>query len=193
MIIERRIAALFRLDDETWRRHANPWSVVLRNAALPVLILAFWSRLWLGWWALVPVTVALLWTWLNPRIFPPPRFFDHWNSKGVLGERVWLNRDAVSVPAHHRRAPNILPSVSGIGLLFVAWGMLTFAAWPTLVGAALVYVGKLWFPRPHGLALARLAGRDGGVPGMGYSTGHMTRVLAVVGTGQDRCRPLCLR
>lgn len=46
--LERRIASLFRLDDETWRRHANPWSVVLRNTALPLLILAFWCRLWLG-------------------------------------------------------------------------------------------------------------------------------------------------
>ena len=35
MTIERRIAAVFRLDDETWCHHANPWSVVLRDAALP--------------------------------------------------------------------------------------------------------------------------------------------------------------
>ncbi len=87
--IERRIAALFRLDDDAWRRHANPWSVVLRNTALPLLILAFWSRLWLGWWAVVPVAAALLWTWLNPRIFRPPRSFDHWTSKGVLGHRIF--------------------------------------------------------------------------------------------------------
>jgi hypothetical protein len=143
--VERRIAALFRLDDEAWRRHANPWSVVLRNTALPPLILAFWSRLWLGWWAAVPVAAALLWTWLNPRIFRPPRSFDHWTSKSVLGERVWLDRDAVPVPAHHRTVPNVLSAVGGIGVLFVAWGVLMFEAWPTLFGAALVYMGKLWF------------------------------------------------
>lgn len=143
--IERRIAALFRLDDEAWRRHANPWSVVSRNTALPLLILAVWSRAWLGWAALVPVAGALLWTWLNPRVFAPPVSFDHWTSKSVLGERVWLNRDVVPVPAHHRTAPNVLSAVGGIGVLFVAWGVVALEAWPTLFGAALVYAGKLWF------------------------------------------------
>jgi hypothetical protein len=145
MTLERRIAAAFRLDDETWRRHANPWSVILRNTALPVLVVAVWSRLWLGWWALVPVAAALFWTWLNPRLFPAPRTFDHWASESVFGERVWLNRDAVPVPAHHRRAPNVLSAVGGIGVLFVAWGLIAFEPWPTLFGAALVYAGKLWF------------------------------------------------
>jgi hypothetical protein len=145
MTLERGIAALFRLDDEAWRRHANPWSVILRNTALPLLIAAFWSRAWLGWWAVAPVVAALLWTWLNPRLFPPPRSYDSWTSRAVLGERIWLNRDAVPVPAHHRRAPNILSAVGGIGMVFVAWGVLALELWPTLFGGALVYLGKLWF------------------------------------------------
>ncbi len=122
-----------------------PWSVALRTTALALLIMAFWSRLWLGWWAAALVAVALLWTWLNPRIFPAPQSFDHWASEGVFGERVWLNRDAVPVPARHRLAPNILSAVGGISVLFVAWGVLMFEVWPTLFGAALVYLGKLWF------------------------------------------------
>ncbi|NMB79453.1 MAG: hypothetical protein GYA23_10220, partial [Methanomicrobiales archaeon] len=54
MTLERKIAGAFALDDETWRRHANPWSVLLRNTVLPLLVLAFWSRLWLCWYALAP-------------------------------------------------------------------------------------------------------------------------------------------
>ncbi len=54
MTFERTIARLFRMDDATWLRHANPWSVILRFTVLPLLILAFWSRLWLGWWAGYP-------------------------------------------------------------------------------------------------------------------------------------------
>ncbi len=49
------------------------------------------------------------------------------------------------VPAHHRTAPNLLSAVGGIGTLVVAWGVIALDAWPTLVGAALVYAGKLWF------------------------------------------------
>ena len=145
MTLERRIASAFRLDDDAWRRHANPWSVLLRNTALPLLVIAFWSRLWFGWGAIGLVAAALLWTWCNPRIFPVPSSFDHWASRAVFGERVWLNRDAVPVPAHHRRAPNVLSAIGGIGVLFVAWGVITFELCPTLFGALLVYLGKLWF------------------------------------------------
>ncbi|HZD43564.1 MAG TPA: DUF6653 family protein, partial [Methanomicrobiales archaeon] len=69
MTLEEKISALFLLDDETWMRHASPWSVWTRFTALPLLVLAFWSRVWLGWGALAPVILALLWTYYNPRIF----------------------------------------------------------------------------------------------------------------------------
>ncbi len=145
MTLERSIAGAFALDDETWRRHANPWSVATRNTVLPILILAFWSRTWLGWYALVPVALALFWTWYNPRIFPAPHSFDSWAAHAVFGERFWLNRDFVPVPVHHRMVPNILSAVAGAGMLFVIWGVYAFDPWPTLFGMALVYCGKLWF------------------------------------------------
>jgi hypothetical protein len=145
MTLERKIAKTFALDNETWLRHANPWSVILRNTVLPILIFALWSRLWLGWWALVPVALALLWTWFNPRIFPAPASFDNWASKAVFGERVWLNRDIIPVPVHHRTTPNILSAVSAIAMLFIFWGVFTFGLWPTIFGMAFVYTGKLWF------------------------------------------------
>lgn len=145
MTIERKIARSFAMDDATWQRHANPWSVILRFSVLPILILAFWSRLWFGWWAIVPVTLALLWTWANPRIFSAPQSLDHWTSKAVLGERVWLNRDAVPVPVCHRTVPNVLSALSGTGMLFVFWGVLMFEVWPTVFGMVIVYSGKVWF------------------------------------------------
>lgn len=145
MTFERRVARLFRMDETTWMRHANPWSVLFRFTVLPTLILAFWSRAWFGWWATIPVMLAVLWTWLNPRIFPAPASFDHWTSKAVLGERAWLNRDRVPVPVHHRRMPLILSAVSGIGMLGVLWGVLFFDLCPLLSGTAVVYLGKIWF------------------------------------------------
>jgi hypothetical protein len=145
MTLERKIAQAFALDDETWLRHANPWSVALRNTVLPLFVLAFWSRLWFGWWAIVPVALALLWTWFNPRIFPAPTSLDHWTSKAVLGERIWLNRDAVPVPVYHRTVPNVLSAISGTGMLFVFWGLLMFDTWPTVFGMVIVYSGKIWF------------------------------------------------
>jgi hypothetical protein len=145
MTIERLIARSFAMDDATWLRHANPWSGISRLTALPLLILALWSRLWLGWWAVIPVTLAFLWAWLNPRIFAAPRSLDHWMSKGVMGERVWLNRDAVAVPEYHRMVPNVLSAVAATGMIFVVWGVLVFDPWPTLFGTMMGYLGKLWF------------------------------------------------
>ena len=66
-------------------------------------------------------------------------------SKAVLGERVWLNRDAVPVPAYHRTVPNVLSAVAAIGLLFIIWGVLVFDPWPALFGTMMTYLGKLWF------------------------------------------------
>ncbi len=145
MTLSKRIASLFQLDDDTWARHANPWSVWSRTTVLPLLILAAWSRVWIGWWALGPGAVALLWTWLNPRLFGRPESFDTWASKSVLGERLWMNRDEDPVPEHHRVVPNILNGVNGIGSLFVGWGVVQLSIWPTVFGAALVYAGKLWY------------------------------------------------
>jgi hypothetical protein len=145
MTIGNRIASLFQMDDDTWQRHANPWSVWSRTTVLPVLILAAWSRVWIGGWALVPGALALLWTWLNPRLFGPPDSLDSWASKAVLGERIWINRNKAAVPPHHRTAPNVLNTISGIGMLFVLWGVVQLAIWPTLFGVMLSYAGKLWF------------------------------------------------
>lgn len=145
MNLEKLIAAIFGMNEEAWARHANPWSVWSRLTVLPVLIVAFWSRAWLEWWALLPIVLAILWTWQNPRLFTPPRSTDNWASKAVLGERVWLNRKEVPVPERHRTVPNVLSTVGAVGMLFVIWGVAALEVWPTLMGAALVYLSKLWF------------------------------------------------
>jgi hypothetical protein len=145
MNFEQKIAAAFKLSDEAWQRHANPWSVWTRNTVLPILVVAIWSRVWLGWWSLVPIALAVLWMWLNPHVFPPPASTDNWASKAVLGERVWLNRDMIAVPAQHRRMPLILSAVSSLGLPFLIWGLVKLEVWPTVFGATLIYLGKLWF------------------------------------------------
>jgi hypothetical protein len=143
--IERKIAAAMFMDDETWLRHANPWSVAMRNTVLPLIIVAIWSRVWLGRWSLIPIGVAVLWSWLNPRVFGRPRSTGNWASFGVYGERVWLNRDRIPVPRHHRTVPHILNGVTAIGTIFTVYGVIELSLWPTAFGAALIYCGKLWF------------------------------------------------
>jgi hypothetical protein len=115
----RRISHAFAMDDATWRRHANPWSVWTRVAAFPLLVLAIWSRIWFGWGALVPITLMIVWLWYNPRAFLPPRSTDNWASKAVLGERVWLARNAVPIPLHHARMASLLSAMASSGTIFL--------------------------------------------------------------------------
>lgn len=143
--VESKIAQWFAMSDEVWLRHANPWSVWTRVTALPLLILAIWSRTWVGGWFLVLIAAAMAWLWFNPRIFPKPRSTDNWASKAVLGERVWLNRRNIPIPKHHRLMPNLLKGVSLMGLPFLVWGLWQMQIWSTLMGVILMLGGKLWF------------------------------------------------
>ncbi len=143
--LDRIVLRAFAMSDEVWARHANPWSVWTRVPVLPLLVLAIWSRDWIGWWCLLPVAAVALWTWLNPRVFPKPASIDSWASRAVLGERVWVERHSAPLPAHHLRAARWLTAVALAGMVPLAWGLITLEVWPTVLGLVLVYGGKLWF------------------------------------------------
>ncbi len=145
MTLERKISLIFRLDEENWMRHANPWSGWTRFTALPLLVIAFWSRVWIGWWSLIIIAIALIWTYFNPRLFKKPKSTDNWASKAVLGERVWSNRDQIPVPNHHRYPPHILNLIAAIGGLIVIWSVYFLETWPLLIGFSLIYLGKVWY------------------------------------------------
>ena len=38
-----------RMDEGTWARHSNPWSVWTRVPILPLLALSIFARAWIGW------------------------------------------------------------------------------------------------------------------------------------------------
>ena len=146
MSFERRLAKAFGLaGDDAWRRHANPWSVYTRIPIPVLLVVAIWSRAWIGWWCLVPVAAVLVWTLVNPRVFPAPESIDGWASRAVLGETVWAARKRTPVPQRHRIAPVVLSIVSAAGLPFLVWGLVVFDPWITAFGLAVQMMGKMWF------------------------------------------------
>jgi len=140
MSLGRPFARAMAMDDATWRRHANSWSGWSRVATTPVLFAALWSHVWLGWWALVPIGLVALWLWLNPRLFPPPASRRAWMTRGVLGERLWVEGRAVA----GAEVPWILAGqalLTAIGLAGVA----AQAFWVGLVGLHAGAAMKLWF------------------------------------------------
>lgn len=136
---------LMAMDDHVWARHANPWSVYSRFTCLPLIALAIWSRVWIGWWSLVPLALALFWTWHNPRAFRPSTKNDGWAFKGTRGERLFLDRKRVPVPRHHEIMANILTSISAVGALILIYGLIVLDPWATIAGLAVTILAKTWF------------------------------------------------
>lgn len=146
MTLERRIADLFNLNDDNWMRHANPISVWTRYSVLPIMVLALWSRAWIGWWCVAPALVSLLWMFFNPVLFKRPKSTKNWASRAVLGERVFLNRDKVPIPHQHRIPLHaLLNCLASIGVAVAVWGAIDHSAWGATAGVALAYLGKSWF------------------------------------------------
>ena len=133
------------MSDEVWARHASPWSVWTRFAVLPLFTLAVWSRVWIGWWALLPVALAIFWVWANPRIFPPPARMDNWPGRGTKGERLFLARKETPLPRHHLRAAYILTALSAVGLAPFIYGLWVLDLGWTVAGIVMIALPKAWF------------------------------------------------
>ncbi len=133
------------MSDAAWARHANPWSVYTRIPILGLLALAIWSRVWIGWWCLLPVLAVVTWTFVNPRAFPPPASLDNWASRGVMGERLWLARKSRPIPKQHADWAFGLTMASGLSLIPMAWGLYALEPWAAALGALLASAFKIWF------------------------------------------------
>ncbi|MGX9788482.1 DUF6653 family protein [Mycobacterium sp. MMS18-G62] len=145
-----KVASAFGMSDEAWQRHANPWSVWTRFAAIPLAIVAIWSRVWLGWWCLLPTAAVIVWLWLNPHVFAPVKTPTSWAAKGIYGEKLWL-KERDRVPPEVRRMLRMSPAcawahmpiaAAGFGLL--VYGLTTLQVWPTVFGASLIVLAQLW-------------------------------------------------
>jgi Family of unknown function (DUF6653) len=133
------------MDEAAWARHANPLSVYSRFSILPLMSLAIWSRVSIGWWAVAGVALVVLWTWWNPRAFGPPASTRGWASRGTFGERVFLNRKSLPVPHHHVVWAKLLTGVSVVGIVPWIYGLWALDLSAVLLGLALIIGGKTWF------------------------------------------------
>ena len=133
------------MNERTWARHANPWSGWTRVAAFPMLVLAIWSRAWIGGWCLLPVAALVLFMAVNPRLFAPPRSGAAWMSRATFGERIFLRRREVPIPQHHETAALLLAAASALGVVVLGFGLAVLDVRATACGYVLAAGAKLWF------------------------------------------------
>jgi hypothetical protein len=144
---ERRVASLFGLKGDSWMRHANPWSVWTRFAVLPLLILAVWSRTWIGWWSVAAVVLVLVFMVVNPMLFHEPRSTRNWASKGVFGEHIWSDRDTVELPGQFvtSKVPAVTTAIQVAGVALLAYGLVELGLLPVLAGLVIAQTAKAWY------------------------------------------------
>ena len=94
-----RVARLFGLSGESWMRHANPASVWTRFSVLPLLMLAVWSRDWIGLWFLIPLALSLVWLFVNPLFFSPPTLDPQLGLQGRAGRADLVRAQALGAAA----------------------------------------------------------------------------------------------
>ncbi|GAA5067654.1 DUF6653 family protein [Nocardia callitridis] len=158
MSVLRKYARMVGMDERAWQRHANPWSVWTRFAAVPAAILAIWSRTWIGWWALAPLALVIAWLWWNPHVFAPVEKPVAWSSLGIYGERMWV-ADRSSMPPGFDVVQRFWTIGTLSGLVLLVWGLVALAVWPTIFGATIIVYGQLWRIDRLGIAYGNAEGR----------------------------------
>jgi hypothetical protein len=140
------VTKLFGLEGDRWQRHANPVSVWTRFAVLPLLVLAIWSREWIGWWSLAAVALVLVFMMVNPLLFPPPRSTRNWASKGVFGERIWADGDKAPIPVQFRsRVLSATYAIQAVGLAIMVYGLVELDLLAVVSGLVITQTAKAWF------------------------------------------------
>ncbi|MEM6712064.1 MAG: DUF6653 family protein [Pseudomonadota bacterium] len=136
---------LMAMDDAAWARHANPWSGYTRFLGSIPLFFALWSMHWIGWWSLVPIGLMMVWTFVNPRLFPPPTQTTSWVTRGVLGERVFLNRKQIAIPAEHLIMARITTGISALFFAGTIWAFVQQDLMTAIMSWSGTILGKTWF------------------------------------------------
>lgn len=136
---------LMTMDEQSWARHSHPYSVYTRLTCLPSLSAAIWSRGELGYYSIPLIALALVWIWYNPRAFGLPRSTNNWASKGIFGERIFLQRQSLSIPGHHVKMAHLLTWLSATGIPVLIYGLSSLNPWGIILGNVLVIYPKVWF------------------------------------------------
>lgn len=155
------LARSFGLDDNGWVRHANPASGWSRLATgLPLIILAAWSRVWMGWWAAALFLLVVVWLWLSPRLFAPTTDDTAWMSRAVPGERLWTRRRDFRLPEAETVLPHAFNALAGLSSLVLIFGLVVLYPAATALGAVGTFFFKFGFVHRMAVLYDRASARD---------------------------------
>lgn len=128
-----------QVEERFWARHSNPNSGWSRVPTGPVIVYALYRRRWRL------LAAALLWTVINPFLFPPPEDDDAWMTRAVLAERWWIQEEGNrTVGLSYPNVCNLGSAAAAVYTLYAAWRQKPVG---TALGTALTVGLKLWWLR----------------------------------------------
>ncbi|SFT89529.1 hypothetical protein SAMN05444141_104207 [Pseudovibrio denitrificans] len=128
-------AALTRLN--------KPKSLLVRALVLPALLAPLWYQPTLGWfWAVALSVAAVAWVWIIPPFGKKNVGAQTWAQKAILGERMWLNRMFVPIPAPYHQKALALLVVGLIAVGLAIWAAATNNLPLMLTGGIIAYLAK---------------------------------------------------
>ena len=123
------------LSEQTWERHANPWSGWTRVLSMPALAIGLYlHNVWI-------LGATIIWLIINPMLFPKPKSVDSWMSKGVLGEQRYY-KDGKKLKKDLSTLLNILNVPTFAAFLYFSWQQEILAM---LFAGLLSMTLKFWF------------------------------------------------
>ena len=83
---------------------------------------------------------------VNPLLFPKPRSTRNWASRGVFGERVWSERNAVPPPPQFTVAAlRATYAIQTVGAVALTYGLVRLDVVDTVAGIVILQTAKAWY------------------------------------------------
>ena len=121
------------MNERTWERHSNPWSVWTRVLTNPLVYVPVWNRSWRQ-----AISVAA-WFLFNPRLFPPPKDDSSWATRSVLGEQMWTRT------TRYADLPMLMNAISALLFLLALYSAYARRLRKLVSFGGLTLAFKLWF------------------------------------------------
>jgi hypothetical protein len=127
-----------------------------------MLAAAIWSYDWIGWWALVPTALVVVFLMINPLLFHEPSSTRNWASKAVFGERIWADRNDVDIPPQFRasKVPNLATAFQLVGVIALGYGLIRLDVIAVVSGLLIVQLAKSWYLDRMVLLFDEMKGRS---------------------------------
>ncbi|WP_162265069.1 DUF6653 family protein [Polycladidibacter stylochi] len=127
-----------------WNRPVKPLATVVRTLLFPVVFVLIWMHQKWGWEATsASVALYLYFLWFISRLCPCATGAPSAMARAAIGQRMWLNRYAVTIPQKDHQLALLTSIVMGSGIIGATIGALDNVLWLSLLSTTCIYAARI--------------------------------------------------